>query len=164
MATLIHAEHDMTLDLLNRLERATGKRGKDTPIDPSTPDGKALLHQVVATCNNDVHRHFEFEETRLFPHILSMGGECMVNILSAEHEQIRPIASGLRDLAKEAMDVGSFAPKKWGEFCQLSRDLIDIETFHIQKEEMGLIGALQSMFTPEQDEALANEYSSIQQP
>jgi len=164
MAALIHEEHDITLALLNSLERATGKKHKDTPMDLCTAEGKATLEAVVRTCDNDVKRHFEFEEMRLFPHILLQGGGCMVNILTAEHAQIRPIALELRDLAEGALAAGAFEKPQWAQFCQLANDLVDIETFHIQKEEMGLIGALQAMFSAEEDAALAVAYRAIGQP
>ncbi len=164
MAALIHAEHDITLEMLNRLEQRTGKKYKAQPIDPAQVEERKLLDDLIATCTNDTDRHFSFEENRLFPHILAQGGECMVNILTQEHAQIRPVATVLVDLSRDAIASGAFTPAQWLEFCRLSSDLIDIETFHIQKEEMGLIGALQVMFSPEQDAELAEDYKAISKP
>ncbi|WP_167730481.1 hemerythrin domain-containing protein [Terasakiella sp. SH-1] len=152
LSEILHREHQRTLQVLNALD---GWQGKPQP-DQLAPI-ENLLKDVIDVTKSDVQDHYAFEEQHLFPVLRNNGADFMVNMLSGEHELIRPIAQALQSLSETALETG-FTQESWAEFQTLSADFIGHETFHIQKEEMGLINAINAMFTPEEETPLIALY------
>jgi hemerythrin-like domain-containing protein len=82
----------------------------------------------------------------------------MTQMLMQEHEAIRTLGSQLRSLAEGALKNG-FDPSTWADFRNAAMDLTQSVTFHIQKEEMGLVGRLSFFVDPETDGQLAMRYA-----
>jgi len=152
LAEILHAEHQRTLTVLDELD---GWRGKNKPDDINQI--KALLEALIDVAQGDITEHYAFEEEHLFPILRMNGADFMANMLAGEHEMIRPIAQELSAMAQEAI-TNDFTEESWKKFQELSFDFIGHETFHIQKEEMGLINAINAMFTPEQEAPLIEIY------
>ncbi|MFA7431196.1 MAG: hemerythrin domain-containing protein, partial [Rhodospirillaceae bacterium] len=143
----LHAEHQATLSALNDLELLARFRSPPDVADETT---QARLADIARVLEEDVTRHFGFEETELFPLLRQAGAGFMVDMLMAEHADIRPFAEELAAVARTGAAHG-FDDGAWKKFRMLAEDIIDRETFHVQKEEMGLLGALSQVLTPEQD-------------
>lgn len=152
LAEILHAEHQRTLTVLDELD---GWRGKNKPDDINQI--KDLLEALIDVAQGDITEHYAFEEEHLFPVLRMNGADFMANMLAGEHEMIRPIAQELSTMAQDAIANG-FSEESWKQFQERSFEFIGHETFHIQKEEMGLINAINAMFTPEQEAPLIEIY------
>lgn len=153
LSEVLHKEHQRTLIVLDELD---GWRGKSCP---KLDDITKLLEDLIDVTENDVTNHYAFEEEHLFPILRQNGADFMVNMLTSEHRMIRPIAQKLNALSQSALANG-FNKESWDAFMELSFEFIGHETFHIQKEEMGLINALNSIFTKEMEAPLLEIYSN----
>lgn len=152
LAEILHNEHQRTLVVLDKLD---GWRGKDMPADINQI--AELLNDLVEVAESDINQHYAFEEDHLFPILKVNGAEFMTNMLQGEHTIIRPIAQEVSELAQTALKDG-FTPDTWARFQERSFEFIGHETFHIQKEEMGLINALNMMLSPEVEAPLIELY------
>ena len=85
----------------------------------------------------------------------------MVNLLTAEHRAILPLAGGLAETAKAAIAAGAFAAADWADFHGQAMELCEGEVFHIQKEEMGLLAAIDAFVDRDTDERLAAMYRKL---
>ena len=81
-------------------------------------------------------------------------------MLGSEHEAIRPLARRLVGLAREAAATG-FSAETWAEFHRLGGQLVEREVFHVQKEEMGFLPALDQSLDAEDDSALLATYEAM---
>ncbi|KJS41970.1 MAG: hypothetical protein VR70_04550 [Rhodospirillaceae bacterium BRH_c57] len=153
----LHAEHQTTLAALNDLELLARFRSPPDVADATT---QARLADIARVLEEDVSRHFGFEEAELFPLLRTAGAGFMVDMLLAEHEDIRPIAEELSVVARAGATDG-FDAAAWGRFRKLAEDIIDRETFHVQKEEMGLLAALSQVLDADQDAALAERHAAL---
>ena len=156
LSEILHEEHQRTLVVLDELD---GWRGKDMPGDIN--EISKLLKDLIDVAESDITQHYAFEEDHLFPILRVNGAEFMTNMLQGEHTIIRPIAQELSTIAQTALNEG-FNAQTWARFQELGFDFIGHETFHIQKEEMGLINALNSMLTPEDEAPLIEIYKSTE--
>jgi hemerythrin-like domain-containing protein len=154
----LHRDHVATLALLENLETDLNRQGKGTP--PSTDDitWRSLLTKLMAVLQADVKGHFEFEETRLFPTFSEYVDPGIPTMLQEEHEIIRPLAEALLSAAKEALENG-FDDNSWSTFHAQGLELVEREVFHIQKEEMGFLPALEQILEPDDDAELSMAYS-----
>lgn len=155
----LHAEHQSTIAALDGLERLTDRR---SPPDSADPAVRQALEAVAAALEDDVARHFGFEEEHLFPRLAQAGADFMVDMLSGEHDDIRPLALHVRDGCRRLLDGGLSEPE-WREFQGTAQDLIERETFHIQKEEMGLLAALSQILDRDTDADLAARHAALTQ-
>ena len=80
-------------------------------------------------------------------------------MLSEEHAEILPMASDLAALARTARRDG-FAPDAWNSFRRLALSFTELLGAHIEKEETGLIPAVEAMLDPSTDDALATAYAA----
>ncbi len=152
---LLHEEHVSTIALLERLEALLGRYRKAPP--PADSSGLSnLLGDLAISLENEVGRHFDIEQDRLFP-LLDSGEQMIVRVLTGEHDAIRPLASQLAAQARAARTEG-FDAATWSTFQTLGGELIERQISHIQKEEMALLPILDDELESDQDEAIANEY------
>jgi hemerythrin-like domain-containing protein len=154
----LHEEHEQTLILLNAFEGELLSRPANKPLNTTDAEVRRLLQQLIDVLRQDVHRHFRFEENELFPLLREKGAGDIAEMLIHEHEVIRPIADTLIAGATAALADG-FDLQSWGEFRLGVIDLMERESFHIQKEEMGLVRSLAYFLEPEADGALALRYA-----
>lgn len=155
---MLHEEHQRTLTMLNDLEGRIYGAAAKKPLDAADAGDRRRLEAVLSVVDEDVERHFAFEEEVLFPILDDAGAADMVQMLTYEHKAIRPIAQRLRELAAGALEPG-FGAGEWDEFRTLARELIEREMFHIQKEEIGLVQGLSHVLDPEADGELSLRYA-----
>ena len=153
----LHDDHMATIRLLERLEEMLSRRGPKSPPDPEDAEFRALLADLSAAMKNEITNHFGFEEEHLFSRIQALGDTPMLTILMDEHDTIRPLALQVTEAEENAREAG-FTAEDWATFHDLGFELIERETFHIQKEEMGFLPLLDQIVSPEEDEPLSKSY------
>jgi DUF438 domain-containing protein len=136
----LHEEHQASLSLWTRVESslATGA------VDP------ALMRTAAASLAAEIERHFDFEETQLFPRLAAGGEGDIAELLQEEHATIR--AAGARFIALVKEDPSGACLKPLG--LELAERLVS----HVQKEEMSMLPALEDLLDEDTDEALALQY------
>ncbi|HIJ38880.1 MAG TPA: hemerythrin domain-containing protein [Rhodospirillaceae bacterium] len=161
IASLLHEEHVQTISALQRLEEFLMGQGGKRPPELKRPENREVVGGITAGIAAEVQRHFGFEETYLFPLLAEQGQMGMVGMLAGEHQVILPLASGLARRAEAAINAGAFTETDWAAFHGDGLDLCEREIFHIQKEEMGLLGAIAAFVDNESDERLSALYSQM---
>ena len=156
----LHEDHLSTLALLERFETLLARHPAKRPPAANAADVAALLDDVVAVLENEIDNHFAFEEEHLFPRFAAFAGPGIPAMLGSEHEAIRPLARRLVALAREAAASG-FSAEAWAEFHRLGGQLVEREVFHVQKEEMGFLPALDQSIGAEDDSALLAAYEAM---
>ena len=158
VGTLLHGEHVKTLEAMENLERFLQRHSRRDPPKPGNAETTEILQSLLGDLAGEVDRHFSFEENRLFPLLAERGHNGIVAMLTEEHEIIRPLVRELAREAATALAGAGFLPQGWQEFHDRASELCERETFHIQKEEMGLIGALPFLLDADTDTRLAELY------
>ncbi len=150
----LHDEHMATLAVLERLERfvAAGE-----PPAAADVGARRLLVDLAVAFENEIWRHFAFEEKHLFEYFGQSGEPEMAQHLTAEHGQIKGLGEPLIALARTAASSG-FTPQTWNEFRPLARHLADQLAAHAQKEEGVMIPLLQDNMDSETEEQLYTAY------
>lgn len=158
---MLHDQHATTLQLLERLEDLLRRSRPNNPPAVDEPQVAALLSDLAAVMEHEVGDHFAFEEEHLFPRFSRVSDPGIPLMLGDEHEVIRPLAGRIAEIARTAQADG-FTPDNWEEFHRLGAELVEREVFHIQKEEMGFLPALDQILDPEDAETLAETYSKVE--
>lgn len=150
----LHDEHMATLALLEKLERfvANGK-----PPEATDSAARALLIDLAVAFENEIWRHFGFEEKHLFDYFAQSGDSEMGQLLTAEHVQIRSLGARIIAMARAAAASG-FTPPAWNEFRPQARQLAEQLATHAQKEEGVLIPLLQDSMESDAEEQLYTAY------
>ena len=151
---MLHDEHLTTLGLLDRLDGLLRRLGAENPPAGDDTEAASLLSEVAANMLDESKHHFSFEEENLFPRFSAVAEPGIPAMLQAEHEAIRPLARRLAELA-EAGARGGFSKQDWHEFQGVARELIEREVFHIQKEEMGFLPAMDQILQDNEADELA---------
>jgi hemerythrin-like domain-containing protein len=159
LSQLLHREHLHTLSVASDLEaRADDKRAG--PLDRADPGERALLEALVHVAEVDIGKHYRFEEQVLFPRLVAAGLGPMVDVLVMEHDAVREIAGPLREAAEAALAEG-FSPASWRAFRDGVFDFVNSVSFHIQKEELGVVRQLQTVLGADADRELGALYASF---
>lgn len=153
----LHEEHRAHLDLLGRVEQALARAPRgDTARSPE------LVKLVLALARNleqDLDRHFGFEEKELFPRMSEAGDGEIAQLLTEEHEAIREVAQELLPLARAAT-AGSADGAVWDALKRSALEMVERQVAHIQKEEMALLPLLDDLLDDETDRQLAFDYAA----
>jgi hemerythrin-like domain-containing protein len=150
----LHDEHMATLALLERLERLVANNKPPEALDIGA---RTLLIDLAVAFENEIWRHFTFEEKYLFDYFAQSGDTEMAQHLTAEHEQIRNIGVRIIAMARAAAASG-FLPPAWSEFRLLARQLAEQLTAHVHKEEGVLVPLLQDSMGSDTEEQLYTAY------
>ena len=154
----LHEEHFATMALLEKLETALSGARKPPANDDTTMN--RLLGDLDAVLHEEISHHYGFEEEHLFPLFAEFGDVGITQMLAGEHEIIRPLALEVSQLARDARKDG-FTPESWEIFREKGLELVEREVFHIQKEEMGFLPALDQMIDEEADSKLTLAYIEL---
>ncbi len=154
----LHRDHQNTLALLERLESEVNRIGPASPPAQDDAAVRTLLTDVKTILEAEVKGHFAFEEEHLFPRFAEHIDPAITNMLAGEHEIIRPLATALVDSAKAALENG-FDADGWAKFHADALELVEREVFHIQKETMGFLPALEHIFEEQDDAELSMAYA-----
>ena len=149
----LHQEHQATVALLRRLDAMLGRHGPATPPDQADPALAALLRDLAGAVTGEIGRHFAFEERALFP--LLADADELVATLTAEHAALLPAALAL---AAAARLPGP--PAAWAGFHADAASLSAALAAHVEKEELGLLPALDALLDAETDALLAMDYAA----
>jgi hemerythrin-like domain-containing protein len=155
---LLHQDHVQAISLLQKLEEFLIGQTSKRPPDVGNETIVALLKNVATIIDDEITRHFGFEEEHLFPALAEAGETGMTSFLAQEHAMIRPVAQELGTLARAALKDG-FTPDSWKQFHSLGLEMVEREIFHIQKEEMGLLSAIAALLDPMTDGELAMKFA-----
>lgn len=155
---LLHEDHMQTIGLLQKLEEFLIGQTSKRPPDVKNDAVAKLLKDVARIIDDEITRHFGFEEEHLFPALAAAGESGMTSFLMQEHGMIRPVAQEMGAHAREAMEKG-FTPDSWRQFHSLGLEMVEREIFHIQKEEMGLLAAVSALIDPEVDAELSMKFA-----
>ncbi len=158
-ARVLHEEHMATGNLLSRVERALAAHQPDHPPAPGDGPFGRLLGDLIAALEGEIRRHFAFEEDRIFPILAAVGDGDIGDMLSEEHAEILPLATELTELARTARRDG-FDPAAWNRFRRVGLSFAELLGAHIEKEENGLIPAVEAMLDPTADDELATDYAA----
>ncbi len=145
-------EHRVNLALLGKIEHTLARTPR---FDPQLA---GLVGQFMHALQNDLNRHFRFEEDLLFPRMADHGDGGMAALLCEEHEAIREVAAELLPLAKAAAD-GAIDEAGWSALRRHASELIERQVAHIQKETMALLPLLDDLLDDETDRELAFAYA-----
>lgn len=156
-ARAMHEDHMAALALLGRVEQFLAQHAGETPPDSAQPDTRMLLGDLKAAVNSEITSHFAFEEDALFPIMTEAGADDMSRILKDDHAVLLPLGMRLAELAGAAGQAG-FTADSWAEFRRASGEFIDGLRGHIDKEEMGLVPALEEVLDEDQDDELIRAY------
>lgn len=155
---LLHQDHLQAIALLQKLEEFLIGQTSKRPPDVKQDAVANLLKDVARVIDDEITRHFGFEEEHLFPVLAGAGETGMTAFLTQEHGMIRPVAQEMGKYAREALEKG-FTPDSWRTFHSLGLEMVEREIFHIQKEEMGLLAAVSALVDPEIDAQLAMAFA-----
>jgi hemerythrin-like domain-containing protein len=159
IAAVLHAEHQHALAVLGTVEELVEAQ-RQRPLDPAQPRHRTALDALIAVIDRDLLRHYRFEEQVLFPRLAAVGLCPVTDMLTLEHDSVRAIAAELREVLLAAMAQG-FSPDSWDAFRSLVEDLTFSATFHIQKEETGVIRPLALLLGADENEALGEAYQGF---
>lgn len=154
---MLHEEHRATIEAMDGVEDllARGRRGVPDLGQPAT---RALLERLAGMIEDEVRRHFSFEEGELFLRLADAGDSAIGVQLSEEHQAILPVGERVAALARGAAENGMSEPE-WEEFRALSAELIERMLAHIQKEDMALLPLLEDTLEADEDLELVTRYS-----
>ncbi len=150
----LHDEHMATLALLEKLERFVVN---NKPPEATDSAARTLLIDLTVAFENEIWRHFGFEEKHLFDYFAQSGDSEMGPLLTAEHVQIKCLGARIITMARAAAASG-FTPSAWNEFRPPARQLAEQLATHAQKEEGVLIPLLQDSMESETEEQLYTAY------
>jgi hemerythrin-like domain-containing protein len=114
----------------------------------------ALARQV----EQDIGRHFAFEESELFPRMTDAGDGDMAALLAEEHASIRAVADELLPLARAA-EAGTLDAAGWDALARGALEIAERQVAHIQKESMALLPLLDDLLDENDDRELAFAYA-----
>lgn len=154
VSRMLDDEHRANIALLGQVEQLLSRSPRYEAATCAAP-----LGQLVRLLENDVERHFAFEEEQLFPRMTEGGDGGMASLLQEEHDAIREVCAELLPLARQAA-AGSIAESQWSALRPLGMELVERQVAHIQKETMALLPLLDDMLDEESDRELAFAYSA----
>ena len=149
----LDSEHRTSLDLLGHFEHALSR-----PKSAGGDDFARLAGAFQRLIEQDIGRHFDFEETELFPRMADAGEGDIATLLREEHDAIREVAAEVLPLARAAA-AGTLDPRGLDALRRGASELIERQVAHIQKETMALLPLLDDLLDDELDRSLALRYS-----
>jgi hemerythrin-like domain-containing protein len=153
----LHEEHRANLTLLGRVEMAFARAPRRGAA--RDPELAKLAGALANQLEQDVGRHFEFEERELFVRMAEAGDVDIASLLADEHDAIREVAAQVIPLARAAAD-GALDDAGWAALASGALELVERQVSHIQKEEMALLPLLEDLIDDDTDRQLALEYAT----
>lgn len=150
-------EHRANLDLLGRVERAFAHAPRTDAA--RAPELREIARALARHCENELARHFEFEERELFPRMAQAGDGDLAALLLEEHDAIRAVCAELLPLASEAA-AGTLSDTGFAALKRCALELVEGLVAHIQKETMALLPLLDELLDDDADRELAFAYAA----
>ena len=153
----LDSEHRSSLALLGRVEAAFARLSRKGVA--RDPDFIQLAAGFARLIEQDITRHFEFEERELFPRMAQAGEGDIADLLRDEHDAIRAVAADILPLVHAAaaanLDDAGLAALERGAL-----EMVERQVAHIQKETMALLPLLDDLLDDDADRELAFAYAS----
>lgn len=145
----LHDEHRAAIDLLGRVEQsfARARAGDD-------PELARLSAALARHLEQEVGRHFDFEERELFPRLAEAGEGDIAALLAEEHAAIRAVAGEILPLARAAA-AGTLDAARWDALRRGALEIVERQVAHIQKETMALLPMVEDLLDEDTDRELA---------
>ena len=157
VAHALDEEHRTNLDLLGKVEQAFARAPRTGAS--GNPDLARLAGQFARHLEQDVGRHFDFEENELFSRLADAGEGDIAELLAEEHQAIREAAETLLPLANAAA-AGTLNDAGWTQLKVGVAEMVERQVAHIQKETMALLPVLEDLLDEETDRELAFAYAA----
>lgn len=152
VSRLLDTEHRSSLELLGRVEQAFAGTPRAAEFAP-------LAAAFVRLIEHEIARHFEFEETELFPRLAEAGEGGIAALLREEHDDIRAVAAELLPLAQAAA-AATLDARGLTDLKRSVLEMVERQVAHIQKETMALLPMLDDLLDDDTDCELALAYAS----
>jgi hemerythrin-like domain-containing protein len=153
----LDTEHRSSLDLLGRVEQALARKPRAGAA--REPDFVKLAGAFGRLIEQDIGRHFDFEERELFPRMAEAGEGDIAALLKEEHDAIRAVAGEIRTLVRSAA-AGTLDDSGFDLLRRGALEMVERQVAHIQKETMALLPLLDDLLDEELDRELAFAYAS----
>lgn len=147
-------EHRATLALLGQVEAAFSRGGR-ADAEEHARHARALARFL----EDEIGRHFDFEEQVLFPRLADSGDADLASLLTEEHVPILQVASEVLPLARRAA-AGAIDDPALQTLGRGISELSERLGAHIQKETAALLPILDALLDDETDRALAFAYAA----
>jgi len=152
----LHEEHVAILDLLERFGRALGRLGAGAPAEDDAT-WRVLLDQLGTALEYEITRHFDLEETQLFPRLHARGEGDLAELLFEDHELIREVARPLLALVARAQ-ARILDAAGWRSLKASGLELVERLSAHAEKEQGALVPLVDEMLDEATDQELWNQY------
>lgn len=152
----LHEEHAAVFELCRRMEQAFSRTA--SPPDAASSEWTALFGKIEHVIENEVWRHFDFEEKALWPLLHESGDGDLAELLDEEHEVIRDAAEALTAGIATAL-AGDLTGQSWQQLKTAALEFAERLVAHAQKEDLSLLPTLDNLLTPEQDTELFGAYA-----
>jgi hemerythrin-like domain-containing protein len=153
----LYEEHVAVLDLLDRFGRALGRIGAG-PLAADDPVWRVLLAQVGTALEYEITRHFDLEETQLFPRLHARGEGDLAELLFEDHEMIREVTRPLLGLVARAQ-AGGLDAAGWRALRASGLELVERLGAHAEKEQGALVPLVDEMLDEATDLELWTQYT-----
>jgi hemerythrin-like domain-containing protein len=130
-----------------------------TAASAASPEMTQLAAALARLLEQDIGRHFDFEERELFPRMDDAGEGDIASLLKEEHEAIRAVALEILPLVRQAAQ-GGLDIDGWRRLRPAAMEMIERQVAHIQKETMALLPLLEDLLDDETDRELAFDYAA----
>lgn len=158
ISRMLHEEHVAVLALLGRFEQSLSRLRGEPPA-AGDPVWSALLAQLATALEYEITRHFDLEETQLFPRLHARGEGDLAELLFEEHVAIREVTRPLLGLIARGR-AGELDAAGWQALKVSGLELVERLGSHAQKEQGALVPVVDEMLDEATDRELWNEYAS----
>lgn len=153
----LHEEHVNVLALLAQFGAALRRLDGAPPAADALLS--ALLERMAGALDYEITRHFDLEETQLFPRLHERGEGDLAELLFEEHEHIRSVARPLLEQIARAR-AGTLDAAGWRSLRANGLELVERLSSHAEKEEGALVPLVDEMLDEATDDALWTEYAN----
>lgn len=155
----LHDDHMVGLSILERVDGLLQRHRDGAPDLREDPEARRVLVDLKTMVSVELPPHFDFEENELFPRLVELGDGAMVELLIEEHATLRAAWPVIADVCRKSL-ASTASTEEWRAFRQVAGDFAETLTSHINKEEMGLLGAIETMLDADVDQEVALTYAS----
>jgi hemerythrin-like domain-containing protein len=153
----LDTEHRSNLELLGRVETVLARAAR--PSAGHDAEFARLAGEFARLIEQDIGRHFDFEEQQLFTRMSEAGEGDIAGLLTEEHDAIREVAGEILPLAKAAA-AGTLDDAGFDALRRGALEMVERQVSHIQKETMALLPLLDDLLDDDIDRELAFAYAS----
>ena len=154
----LYEEHVAVIDLLGRFGRALGRLGAGPPPADDAA-WRVLLAQLGTALEYEITRHFDLEETELFPRLHARGEGDLAELLFEDHERIREVTRPLLKLVARA-EARALDDVGWRALKASGLELVEQLGSHAEKEQGALVPLVDEMLDEATDLELWTHYTS----